>query len=370
MNNAYSLNLFVKFAPPRLRVDQLSESLLERFYDWLLRDDDAGRDGARKLDVARKHCSHVSLLWEWASRRDEFSAFITPPRRLADLPHDAKTPTRAPTWEEMDALIAAFAKPPAPVLLEIADGIDVVKSSARANIDWDAQPLGKVLDAELAAALGVSRAAVQKARGLRNIPGYPDAIRGPRALWYALAAAVMRAFGLRVSQATALICADIVIDAAGAGHLRVRGELGKTEQERAGRLVPIGPAVLPVFAELVRDRDPDAFLIPPVGDGKALRERLVRPAVMNDGWRRAGVRTEVWLHRPDHAFRKGFVSGLKKLKADDEAVEVLVGHSLGLRGVYTDPDAQPLKEAAALIPPFSDRAVAVITSAIAEEVRK
>jgi hypothetical protein len=44
------------------------------------------------------------------------------------------------------------------------------------------------------------------------------------------------------------------------------------------------------------------------------------------------------------------VSGLKRLGADDEAVEVLVGHSLGLRGHYADPEAMPLREAVALIP--------------------
>jgi len=33
-------------------------------------------------------------------------------------------------------------------------------------------------------------------------------------------------------------------------------------------------------------------------------------------------------------------------------VEFLVGHSLGLRGVYTDPDALPLREAVELIPPL------------------
>ena len=37
-----------------------------------------------------------------------------------------------------------------------------------------------------------------------------------------------------------------------------------------------------------------------------------------------------------------------------DAVEVLVGHSLGLRGVYTDPDAQPLKAAIKLVPAIGE----------------
>jgi hypothetical protein len=35
-----------------------------------------------------------------------------------------------------------------------------------------------------------------------------------------------------------------------------------------------------------------------------------------------------------------------------DAVEFLVGHSLGLRGVYTDPDALPLRETLPRIPPL------------------
>ena len=35
-----------------------------------------------------------------------------------------------------------------------------------------------------------------------------------------------------------------------------------------------------------------------------------------------------------------------------DAVEFLVGHSLGLRWVYTDPDARPLRETLARMPPL------------------
>lgn len=35
----------------------------------------------------------------------------------------------------------------------------------------------------------------------------------------------------------------------------------------------------------------------------------------------------------------------------------MVGHSLGLRGVYTDPDALPMREAVALIPPIQESRV-------------
>ena len=69
-------------------------------------------------------------------------------------------------------------------------------------------------------------------------------------------------------------------------------------------------------------------------------------------WARTGVPEEIWKKRPHHCFRKGFVSGLKRLGADEEAVESLVGHSLHLRGHYLDPDFLPLHEAVQLIPPL------------------
>lgn len=67
-------------------------------------------------------------------------------------------------------------------------------------------------------------------------------------------------------------------------------------------------------------------------------------------WQRAGVRQEVWTGESHPSFRNGFVSGLKRASADDEAVEYLVGRSLGLRGCYADPDALPLRAAVNLIP--------------------
>jgi hypothetical protein len=73
---------------------------------------------------------------------------------------------------------------------------------------------------------------------------------------------------------------------------------------------------------------------------------------MNRAWKRAGVREVAWEGRPDQCFRKGFRSGLKRLRADGEAVEHLIGHYLGLVTVYTDPDALALREAVDLIPPL------------------
>ena len=87
---------------------------------------------------------------------------------------------------------------------------------------------------------------------------------------------------------------------------------------------------------------------------------MAQPAGMVKTWKRSGVREEVWRQRPHHCFRKGFVSELKRAGADSEAVEFLVGHSLGLRGVYTDPDALPQRAAVNLIPPLGQVASQVI----------
>lgn len=68
-------------------------------------------------------------------------------------------------------------------------------------------------------------------------------------------------------------------------------------------------------------------------------------------WVRAGVRREAWEGHPTHAFRRGYVSGLLSLGASRDAVEVLVGHSLGaVRGAYVDPAALRLRETVGLVP--------------------
>ena len=74
--------------------------------------------------------------------------------------------------------------------------------------------------------------------------------------------------------------------------------------------------------------------------------------VLQGAWERAKVSEVYWKQRTAHAYRKGFVSGLIAAGASREAVEYHVGHSMGLRGVYTDPAALHLKAAVALVPTF------------------
>lgn len=61
---------------------------------------------------------------------------------------------------------------------------------------------------------------------------------------------------------------------------------------------------------------------------------------------------------PCHAFRRGLVTGLKRAKADSEAVEYYVGHAMpGDRDRYLDPACLELVEAVARIPPLPDLGV-------------
>jgi integrase len=160
--------------------------------------------------------------------------------------------------------------------------------------------------------------------------------------WQKHLAVVIYATGLRCNQAMRLEWRDVDLE-----HRRlvIRPELGKMKTEKRGRIVPI-PTWL--ADELATWGTREGFLIKSERIGQ--RERIARPRDMDAAWTRAGVRAEAWEGRPHHAFRKGYVSGLKKAGADDEAVEFLVGHSLGLRDVYRDPDALPLVEAVALVP--------------------
>ena len=166
--------------------------------------------------------------------------------------------------------------------------------------------------------------------------------------WHRDLATVLRFTGLRTQQVMGLRWGDLDLRE---GRLIIRGELGKSPQERRGREIPISDHLA---GELDRwERSDEGWLIVSKRQRGGDRERMARARDVGRAWKRAGVREEAWRGRPHHAFRKGFVSGLKREGADTDAVEHLVGHSLGLRGIYTDPDALPLREAVALVPPLT-----------------
>ena len=156
----------------------------------------------------------------------------------------------------------------------------------------------------------------------------------PEALRRALL--LQRCTGLRIGQVLRLDWSDFDLEE---GRLHVRPELGKSRAEKAGRHVPVAPALLPVLRAWG-----------PLPEGLIVSKTCVRNADLAQAWKAAGVDPRKWQRRSTHAFRKGFVSGLRKADADPDAVEFLVGHTLGIVGVYTDPDSLPLAEAVAMVP--------------------
>lgn len=162
-------------------------------------------------------------------------------------------------------------------------------------------------------------------------------------------AILLRFTGLRIQQVMRLRWDDVDLDAR---TLRIRPELGKSRAERVGRVVPLSAHLV---AELAGWGVRDGWVVP-THRQPGPRERVYRSREMRAAWERAGVRPEVWDGRPDHAFRKGFRSGLKRLGGDSEAIEYLLGHDLGdgEEGTYTDPDALPLRTTIDLAPPLAE----------------
>lgn len=165
--------------------------------------------------------------------------------------------------------------------------------------------------------------------------------------WQAQLYLVLRSTGLRVGQALGLRWADLVLDTE-VPTMHVRGELGKTKQERRGRVVPLAPVLA---RELAGWERADEWVVPCGRD-----ERVGRARDADRAWARAGVDAQVWKGCGHHAFRAGFQSGLTALGANAEAVEFLVGHSRGdVRERYVGPGALPLVEAVRLVPGVNGR---------------
>lgn len=151
-----------------------------------------------------------------------------------------------------------------------------------------------------------------------------------------------RGTGLRPGQVRRLLWTDVDLVE---GVLTVRPELGKTRQERKGRRVPLAPVLLESLAGWGKR---EGRLVPGRGERLFRFDSHARTRAI---WTRAGVRPAVW-RMPQHCFRHGFVTELKRAGADTEAVEYLVGHDQGVRGRYLDPAGlwEAMVEAVARVP--------------------
>lgn len=296
INVGVACDLFTAFAGESMPITAMTKTKLDAFYKHL-RTTIGRNKKPRSKDTCAKYITNVQGWWKWAANQDAYASIIPPPRELEALPRDAQMPTKAPTWAEMDATIAAAGA------------------------------------------------------------------------WYPLLLAVMRSLGLRVSQALFLKVGDLVRTDAGL-ELHFRGELGKSAQERRGRIVPIGSHVAWFFNEMARDRPASEFLVPSMRAVGRLRSRDLQSRHVNHAWEKAGVRAEVWKKRPDHAFRKGFETGLRAAGVERDAAEYLVGHSLGIAGLYVDAVGLGLRGVVDKIPPFSDAARARLEAAMSECVTR
>jgi integrase len=281
-NYAQHLELFRRWAGP-VNASALSYTLLSDYHVHLSSPVSGRHVHRRGHNTVVKHFQALEGLWAWAWQRQARGTYhgIPQPDTLG-LKHNVAPHKLAPTWAEMDAMIAA--------------------SSG----------------------------------------------------WHRQLYTVLRCTGLRVGQALGLRWSDIRQH--GDLHvLHVRPELGKTRQERRGRLVPLAPVLV---REIAGWGARDGWLIPCPRKARIGRARDAQRA-----WARAGVDPEVWSGCAHHVLRAGFITGLKGLGADLEAVEFLVGHSRGIREHYSSPDALELVEAVGLVPDLASVGTASVRPA-------
>lgn len=165
-----------------------------------------------------------------------------------------------------------------------------------------------------------------------------QAKRQPQREWVRRLVVLLRGTGWRVSQILGLDWADVDLET---GRIELRAELGKSANERRGRVVPLAPWLV---SEIATWGVREGVLVGHTPDQRTASS-LVR-----DLWERTDAPIAIYAQRPDHAFRIAFVSGLTRARVDHEAVEHYVGHASGVRGHYVDPDSLPLVEVARAIP--------------------
>lgn len=153
-----------------------------------------------------------------------------------------------------------------------------------------------------------------------------------------IAAVLMRCLGWRIGQVMALTWDDILFEER---LIRLRGELGKSRAEKAGRTT--------LFAE------PLARFLAGLGvrEGKLIRvSRVSVHKHIMRAWDASGLPEDIWSGRSAHCFRKGFRTELKAAGVDSEAIEFYCGRTTGVRDAYTDPRALPIRQLVEAVPPI------------------
>ena len=236
------------------------------------------------ISSARLHVDAVLEAWRWGHDSDDYGDVVLRPRR-PELPTVVGAPPVAPSWAQMDAVIAAA---------------------------WS---------------LAVGQA--------QSVEGWT---------WRARALTVMRCTGLRSSQVMRLRWDDVDVDRA---ILTVRGELGKSKAERQGRTVPLAPTLVEQLAGWGRREG--WLVAPVVPGRRGGTHRVLEAVHLLDAWRAArldgqplperlyGVRPGRAKGQAGHAFRAGFKTGLARLGVDSRVRDLLVGHhAAGMDAHYLD----------------------------------
>lgn len=189
----------------------------------------------------------------------------------------------------------------------------------------------------------VELAPAPRARTLAPTFAEVDAMIACASGWQRDLYTVLRYTGLRVSQAMHLRWEDVDLERE---LMHIRPELGKTASERRGRHIPLSRHFVQWLAGRGRR---EGFLIQTNREA-GVRQREARSRDAKRAWKRAGVPEDRYSQRPHHSIRKAFVSELRRAGADPDAIEAYIGHDLGLRDIYTDPSAQPMRELVSLVP--------------------
>lgn len=279
----------------RLTIDLLTKDAVEGWFGSLVDERSKTKVG---ISTGRLYVSAVYSAWDWAYDSDTYQAVVARPRRF-DMPVPTATPAIAPTWDQMDQVIAK-----AYHLALVAPEV-----------------------------LGMHRSAW---------------------LWRARLCTLLRFTGLRVDeQAMHLRWEDFHLEDQ---ELVIRGELGKSNRERSGRVIPLSPHLVTLLEGWGKR---EGFVIAP---HKIARNS--EPTRIAQLWELAKVPERIWGVSPGrkkanvhHAFRKGFKTGLSRLGAPREVRDFLVGHHRGIDEHYLDTYEQAraaLKE----VPPLSDDAAA------------
>ena len=174
--------------------------------------------------------------------------------------------------------------------------------------------------------------------------------------WQRALATWLRYTGLRAGESMQLRWTDVDL---ARGTLTIRPEIDKTGQ---GRVVPLAP---PILDEIATWGVREGYLLP---CGRLNHRRDPRARDIARAWVRSGAREAIYRQRPEHAFRRGWKSGMLALGCDRDAVDFLQGHGLGAgsRGRYIDPwAALPLVETVARVP-----VIGVVDNVVKLEVRR